>query len=156
MSMSSSVLASELLAVQPEALEPDAIENLAEAFANYCKDAAALTPILAPAIATAKTAFIGAASGLSNSGAGAGKIVAAIQAFWTSIAAGGTSSFAGATAISPAFSSLSAGAISPVFTANIDGALSQSAATSALALAIHATRTGGTVTTAGPVVTPIA
>jgi hypothetical protein len=154
-SLSSATLASELLAVVPETLEADAIQNLADAFADYCVGAQAATPILAGGIALGKAAFISTASGLSTSGAGAAKIVAAIHAFWSAVAGGLSASFAGATAITPAFGSLVSGDLQPVFDSNTSGSASLVAATSALASAIHAKKGGGTVTTPGPTVTPI-
>jgi hypothetical protein len=153
--MSSATLATQLQAVVPEALEADAVANLADAFANYCATAQAATTLTAAGKALGKAAFIAAAVGISTPGAGAAGIVAAIHAFWTAVAGGLATSFAGATAITPAFASLTSADLQPVFDSNTSGSATLASAASALATAIHAKRTGGTVTTPGPTVTPI-
>jgi hypothetical protein len=155
MAMSSATLSSELQNVVPEDTEADAIQNLASAFADYCATASALTTLTAAGKALGRAAFVTTAVGISASGAGAAKLVAAIHAFWTAVAGGLAASFSGATAIVPAFASLTSADLQPVFDSNTSSSASISAAASALATAIHAKKGGGTVTTPGPTVTPI-
>lgn len=153
MALSSATLSSGLQAVVPETTEAAAVQNLATAFADYF---GACTPTLLPAgKAAGRAAFVTAASGISASGAGAAKLLAAVQAFWAAVAGGLAASFSGATAIAPAFPSLASSDFSSAFASNTSGSASISAAASALATAVHAKRAGGTVTTPGPTVTPI-
>jgi hypothetical protein len=159
MAMSKAKLQTKLSAVVPVATEAAAIENLAEAYAQHVKDdpvgtgAQALTPILAGGVALGKAAMVTALAGMSVSGAAAGKIKAGLQAFWAAVAGGLTTSFASAIAITPPpFSSLN---LQAVFDAVTAGDYTQAQAADAIATEIHANVGGGTVTTPGPVVTPI-
>lgn len=156
MAMSQSVLSTQLAAsMGPAATESAAIDNLVAAYAIYAADATALTSILSAGIDLGKTAMASALVGMSAPGAGAAKFVDGFQEFWVGVAGGLTASFAGATAISPPpFAGLLA-ALQPVFDANRDLARSLEDSMDALATAIHLEVTGGTVTTAGPTVTPI-
>ncbi len=155
MAMSQSALATELLAMVPVGTEAEAISNLATAYANYAADAEALTPILSTGIDLGKAAMEAALVGMSSPGAGAAIWVSGYQAFWVGIAGGLTLSFVGATAIAPPpFSGLLA-VLQPVFDANRALGRDLADSTDALATIIHADVIGGTVTTAGPTVTPI-
>lgn len=155
MTLSISTLSTQLQNLIPADNEPDAVENLALAWSEYCKGAQALTPITAAGIALGEAAFRVAAIGISVPGQGAIKMHAAIIAFWGAVSLGLAVSFAGAIAVTPAFVSLTPSMLDAVFASTTAAGLSLPDAANAIATAIHATFPGGTVTTAGPVVTPI-
>ncbi len=155
MTLASATLSTELQNVVPEAAEVDAITNLVEAYAAYASDAEALSPILTAGVDLGKAAMAAALVGMSTPGAGGAKYVAGFAAFWTGVAGGLAASFAGATAITPpTFSSLLA-ALQPVFDDNTNNEENLVDAMDAIASVVHANVGGGTVTTVGPVVTPI-
>jgi hypothetical protein len=86
MAMSENTLATELKAMGLHSTEVAAAAAWATAFANYFKDAESnATPINVAAIPAAKTAMQGGLSGMSASGAAAGKIAAAIGLFWAAL-----------------------------------------------------------------------
>lgn len=156
MALSQSTLATELESQIPEGAEAAAISNFADLYASYTEAAAALTPLLAAGVALGKAAMPAAMTGMSVSGAGAGKIVAGIQAFWVGVAGGLAASFVGATAITPPPHSGLLAALQPVFDSNTSGSRSLADSAAAVAVVMHAQAIiGGTVTTTGPTVTPI-
>ena len=83
MAMSASVLAADLLNLDPVATEAEAITTLADAYAVFAADAVAgLQTITAAGVALGKAAMITALAGVSVPNAGAGVLVAATQAFF--------------------------------------------------------------------------
>lgn len=157
MVMSASVLATELLNLDPVDNEVDAITTLTDAYATFAADAVAgAQSLTAAGVALGKAAMITALTGVSVPNAGAAILVAATQAFWAAVAAGLATSFVGATAITPPPHSGLSAAFAVTFPANTSGALSKAAATSAVADDFYAQAIiGGTVTYPGPVVSPI-
>lgn len=149
-------LASELAALVPTGQEAEAAERLALAYAVYAADAEAATPILEAGVEAGQAAMEAALVGMSAPGAGAVKLEAGVKAFWAAVALGLATSFAGATAITPPPFTGLALAIQATFDANLAGGASLEDAADALAATIHAALPGGTVTTPGPTVTPIA
>lgn len=153
MAMSAAVLATQFANVLPEADEADAIANFADAYAVYAAFATAASPILPAGVALGKAAMVLAMAGLSGSGAGAGKLKDGVVAFWGAVALGLATSFAGATAIlRPTFPALD---LQPDFDDITDNSKTQAQAALILATTLHTEKTNGTVTTAGPTVTPI-
>jgi hypothetical protein len=136
--------------------EAAAIEAWAEAFATYFEGATANGVPATPAAlhAAAKTAMKGAMSGLSTAGATA--IQAGVVAFWGALVAAPPTYFTAALALSaaPGLSGL-APALAGVFETNQSSGASQDTALGAIATAIHALQTGGTVTFPPSVVFPL-
>lgn len=154
MALSAATLSTALQSMTPRSSEADAIAALVNAYATHAEDAEAATAILSGGINLGKAAMSAALVGMSATGAGAAKMAGGIVAFWSAVAGGLATSFAGATAISPPFATLSAADIQPVFDANVAAAKSLSDACDAIAAAIYAKLAGGTVTV-GLTVTPI-
>lgn len=155
MAMSQSTLATELANLAPAPSEAAAIVTLVDAYATFCEDATALSPILAGGITLGRGAMSTALVGMNNSGQGAAKWASGMNAFWTAVAGGLATSFAGATAITPP-SPVTSGATQTIFDANRDLERSLVDSTDALATLFHGLAiVGGTVTTVGPTVTPI-
>lgn len=155
MSLSEATLSTQLQTLGNPATEAEAIERLAEAYGTYMEDAEALTQITAFPIVFGKANMETAMVGLNVTGNAATALAAGLTAFWATVVTSGPLAFASASAISPAAVSI-APAIQAVFDAN--KALNRNLVDSADALAsvIHAASiSGGTVTTPGPIVTPI-
>lgn len=153
--MTATALSSAFQAMVPVATEAEAATNLAGAYATYAEDAQTLTPILAPGVELGRVAMAAALTGMSTPGAAAAVIAGGIQAFWVAVAGGLATSFAGAVAITPPSPTLIAVDLQTVFNANTASSLSISDSADALSVVVHAKIVGGTVTTAGPTVTPI-
>ncbi len=135
--------------------EAAAITALVNAFNTYAAGAQAATPVLAAGLTLGRAAMSSALVGMNASGAGAAKVATAIKAFWTAVAGGLATSFAGATAIVAPYQTLTTTHVQDAFTASKNAGSSLAASADALAAAIHPKRTGGTVTTAGPTITGI-
>lgn len=151
--MTQGALSTALQGMVPVGDEAAAIVNLVSAYSAYATDATALTPILAAGVLLGESSMAAALVGMSGSGQGATKFKEGVEAFWVAVAGGLSTSFAGASAISPpTFGSLD---IQAVFddNASLDRSLVDSA--DALATELHSGKTNGTVTTAGPIVTAI-
>jgi hypothetical protein len=156
MALVQNTLATQLQNLAPASVEATAITNLVNAYATYAAGAAALTPILSTGIDLGKAAMQSALVGMSATGAGLVSIPAAIVAFWAAVAAGLTASFAGATAITPPPHATLAALFAATCAANTASELSLADSTAAIAANMHENAIlGGTVTTAGPTVTPI-
>lgn len=155
MAMSQSTLAL-LLQNPPQGAEADAIVDIAGAYAEFAEDATALTPILAAGIALGLAAMAPALVGMSDPGKGSEKFTDGIQAFWGAVAGGLTTSFVGATAITPPPHAGLKALLDSAFVTNVSNKASLEDATDLIATHMHAQAIiGGTVTTAGPTVTPI-
>lgn len=159
MVMSKTKLEGKLASIVPVGTEAEAIANFANAYADHVLDvplgtgAQAATPIQAGGVALGKAAMIAALTGMNDPGAAAGKLKSGLQAFWNAVAGGLTTSFAGATAITPPpFSAID---LQPVFDYVRDNELTQPQAMDLIAQEIHSNVSGGSVTTPGPTVTPI-
>lgn len=159
MVMSANTLAIELQNLVPTDSEEAAANALANAYAVFASDAEALTPILSTGIDLGKVAMIPALTGMSIFNQGATAIQTGVLAFWSAVAAGLTTSFAGALAITPPTGNATlANSLQPVFDANVASNASLVDATNAIAIVMHAAAiVGGTVTTAGVpvIITPI-
>lgn len=157
MAMVSSTLANQLLNLNPVSTEAAAITTLANAYAAYAGAAVAgAQPLTAAGVALGKAAMTTALAGISVPGAGAAKLVAGIQAFWGAVAIGLTTSFVGAVAITPPPHAGLLALLSSTFASNVASKASKANATSAIASNCHSQAViGGTVTYAGPVVSPI-
>lgn len=156
MAMAQATLAAELQNLTPVITEAEAIANWVDAYGAFAAEAEAATPILEDGIDLGKDAMATAMVGMSADGQASTKIEAGIQAFWGAVATGLTSSFAGATAITPPPHAGLKGALDSTFLANTSGAVSLEDATDAIATVLHGLAiVGGTVTTPGPTVTPI-
>jgi len=84
--LSQTKLADQLVHLVPVGSEAEAIAHLATAWETYFSDATvALAPTTPGALAGAMSAFKGALVGLNLPNAGATKIQAAIQAFWSAL-----------------------------------------------------------------------
>jgi hypothetical protein len=130
-------------AMAPTDQEPTAIQNFADAWETYFKDASVMgAPTVPGSLAGAKSAMIGAMTGLSTAGAAA--ISAGITAFWGVVAGASASIWPGTLAAIPApgIGGVAA-AITPVFAANTAGKLEIGPAMQAIAAAIHPTQLGG-------------
>ena len=155
--MSRATLSSELQGLTPSGTEADAIQKLTAAFAAYCEEAVALTPILSAGIDLGVEAMEAELVGMNAPGAAAAKIAAGFQAFWNAVALGLATSFAGASAITPPSYAALPVMLQGVFYANRDLGRTLEESADVMATAIHvSTVPGGSVTTAGPAVTPIA
>jgi len=156
MAMAQATLSASLVAeMTPVSSEAAAIANLVAAYSAYAEEAEALTSILGPGVELGEGAMAIALVGMNTPGAGPAKFVAGLQAFWTGVAGGLTTSFLGATAISPIPYAGLLAALTPVWTANQALERSVEDAMDAIATAIHSQVAGGTVTTSGPTITPI-
>ncbi len=156
MTMVAATLSTELQNMTPSTTEASAITALTDAYGVFAADATALTPILIAGVNLGKAAMAPALVDMSVPGAGAAKMVAGIVAFWVAVAGGLTTSFAGATAIFPPANAGLQAALDAIFLTNTAGNLSLADAMTNVANAMHSQAIiGGTVTTAGPVVTPI-
>lgn len=156
------LLGSGLANMSPTMQEAVAIQNFADAFANYFALASVGgVPALPGSLSGAKSTMIGAMSGLSASGGAAAAITTGITAFWGVVAASSATIWPAA----PAFPAVSAtpppglagiaGALNGVFAANKAGNLALAAAANAVATAIHSTQLGGIAIVATvPVPTP--
>ncbi len=96
MAMTQAVLSTELQSLGPAASEAVAIANLTSAYATYCEDAQALSPILSTGIDLGIAALELALVGMEAPGASAAKIASGLDAFWVAVALGLLTSFAGA------------------------------------------------------------
>lgn len=157
MAMQQSTLADQLANLVPAATEAAAITRLADAYATFATDAVAgAISITAAGIALGKAAMLLALVGVSSPGAGATVLASAVQAFWTAVAGGLTTSFSGATAIVPPPNAGLQALLTTTFATNTASQASLSAATNAVATVMHNQAIiGGTVTFPGPVVSPI-
>jgi len=128
--------------------------NWADALEAYASDAQALTPLLAPGVALGRAALIAYlnANDISVPGAAAAGLVGAFQAFWTGVAGGLATSFAGAIAITPPPYAVN---LQPAFDTATSTPQTKAQASASLAAVLHAGLVGGTVTTPPAVVTPI-
>ena len=136
-------LASAMEAMTPTDQEAIAIQNFAGAWETYFKDAATMgVPTTPGSLAGAKSAMIGAMSGLSTAGATA--ILAGITAFWGVVAGASASIWPGTlSAVPPPGLAGIPAALVPVFAANTAGNLAIDPAMQAIAGAIHPTQLGG-------------
>lgn len=160
MALVSNTLASGLANMAPTNAEATAIANFADAWTTYFQGASvAGVPAAGGTLAGAKSAMIGAMTGLSVTGAAA--MQAGITAFWGVIA----SSFAAiwlippsvvVAAIPPTTLSGIAAALAPVFAANAaDPTKTIAQATSAIATVLHTNGgLGGIATVQPPPVAP--
>lgn len=150
-------LATAMLNLVPAATELEAAQVLADAYGTFASTAAAgAVPITPLAITNGKTAMTAALVGMSASGAGAAKIAAGVIAFWGAVAAGLTTSFAGAVVITPPPNAGLAAALSAQFASNIATMASQAVATASIASVMAAQAIiGGTVTFPLSIVLPI-
>lgn len=155
--MASATLANQLLNLDPVATELQARQTLTDAYGVYASAAVAgAVAITVAGINLGKAAMLAALVGMNASGAGAAKLVAGVQAFWTAVAGGLATSFAGATAITPPPHAGLLALLTSSFATNTSGAASKASATSLIASNFHAQAIiGGTVTFPGPVVQPI-
>jgi hypothetical protein len=157
MVMAASVLATELLNLDPVPTEAQAIQTLADAYAVFAADAVAgAQPITPAGVAAGKAAMIAALPGMNSPGASAMVLATAVQAFWGAAALGLATSFAGATAIVPPPNAGLQALLTSDFSTNTGSSASKAAATSLLANDFYAQSViGGTVTYPGPIVSPI-
>lgn len=156
MAMAQATLATELETVFAGAgTEAGAISLWATGYGNYAAAATALTPILAAGVTLGEAALIANMTGLSTPGFAVTAIAAGLRAFWVAVAGGLATSFAGATAITPPPLTGLEAALTAAFATNNTPAVTRAQAASTCATAIHGVIAGGTVTTAGPIVTPI-
>jgi len=144
MPLSQSKLATELEAMEPAGDELTAIQNFATAFNNYFKDATAGVPAIPATLDPAKSAMVGAMTGLSITGAAA--IQAGITAYWGVVALSGATIWIlvppiAAVTPPPGLGGLVA-SLAAAFTANTVGALDLIASAAAIAAAIHSTQSG--------------
>ncbi len=119
MAMSQATLATELDNLDPTTDEAAAIIILADAYGVFVAEAQAATPILPAGVAMGKAAMAAGLVGMSTDGAGTTLIPAAIIAFWVAVAAGLTTSFAGATLIVPPPHATLASAFAALMPANV-------------------------------------
>ena len=157
MAMSRTTLASELLNLVPVATEVEAAQTFTDAYATFAAGATAGPSTITPTgIALGKAAMAAALVGMSAPGAGASSITSGVQAFWSAVASGLATSFAGALAIVPPPHAGLNSALGDAFDANTSSAATKEAATSRIADALYTQAVaGGTVTYFGPVVVPI-
>lgn len=157
MARTAATLETELNNLALYSAEGPAITAWADAFGVYFADATTATAgaILAPGVATAKTAMAGAMTGLSTTGAVA--IAAGITAFWATGAAAPVTWWAGCTLIVPPVAPLAAlvAALGVTFALNIAEEASKAVSMARIAANIHTACTGGAATFPGPVVDPI-
>lgn len=153
MAMTQAKLASELNVMDPTGDSALAAQRLAQAYANYCADATALTPILPAGVELGRVAMQSALLGMNTGGQAV--FEAGILAFWTAVAGGLTLSFAAAIAITPPTNAFN---FAPAYDLNLAGGVTKAQATANIAAVWHpATIVGGTVSTPGipVIVTPI-
>jgi len=160
MALVQATLASGLANMAPTSTEATAIQNFADAWDSYFQGASvAGTPANGGALAAAKSAMIGAMTGLSVTGAVA--IQAGITAYWGGVA----TAFAAiwvippnvvVAAIPPPGLSGIAAALTPVFVANsADPTKTIAQATAAIAAVLHtAGGLGGIATVQPPPIAP--
>ena len=147
----------------PTNTEAAAIQAWADGYAIYAANAQALTTITPAGVALGKAGMISGMAGLTNPGNAATAIATGLRGFWSAVAGGLATSFAGATAITaPPFVGLEA-ALTANFATNNAPGVTRDAAAALVALNVHAYALSppsnvGTVTTPGapPVITPIA
>lgn len=153
MAMIQSTLATEFLNLDPEIDETDAAENMAEAYRVYSLTAEANgITILSAGSAAGKTAMKSALAGMSASGAGAGKMQSAVNAFWAAAIPPGWPTNIGFSAQSGTM-----GGLQGTFDSNTSGSVDKATATAAIAGVFHGASSGadGTVTFPGPIVATI-
>ncbi len=157
MAMSQSVLAAQLLNLVPSPTEAAAVITLANAYGVFAAGAVAgAVAITAPGVALGKAAMQAALVGMSAPSAGAVVLTAAVQAFWAAVAAGLSTSFPAATAVTPPPHAGLQALLVSTFAANTAAGADLATATQAVATALHNQAIiGGTVAFPGPVVSPI-
>jgi len=154
MPLSASTLASELEALEPTTNAVLAAQRTAQAYANYFSNA---TGVIPGGIPSAQFAMASAIGYLYDPPNGAAQIQAGITAFWSVISTSPAAFFAGATIVTPPPTlGAIAAALSSTFPVNRAAGLSLADAMQAVAAVIHPNSLGGTYTTPGPTVTPIA
>lgn len=142
MAFVAATLASGLKNLSPVGTEAQAIQTLASAWHDYFKvSSVAGVPALESALLAAKSAMVGALSGMSQSNQAAAKLAAGITAYWGIVIPAAASVWVTAPAIisatpPPGLGGLTA-TISGIFTANASGKLSLNDSATALANALH-------------------
>lgn len=155
--MSQATLATELLNLTPTATEAGAVAALTDAYGVYAAEATANgVPLSAAGVDLGKAAMATALVGMSDPDAGLTKIPAAVAAFWSAVATGGPTSFAGATAVTPPPHTTLPADFEALMTSNTAASVTSQEAADSLAEILHTGATvGGTVTFPGPVVSSI-
>jgi hypothetical protein len=144
MALVQATLSSGLANMTPTGSEATAISNFVTVWDNYWSNASVLGVTATPgSYAAGLSAMQGALSGLSASGAAAGKIQSGIQAFWTAIAASASAIFIVAPTVlvppitpPPGIAGIAA-ALAAAFGAATAGSLSLADAADAVATALH-------------------
>ena len=157
MAMASNVLAVELLALVPVATEAEAVVTLSNAYAEFAADAVAgEVAITAAGVELGKVAMQAGLVGMNAPNAGVAKITSAVIAFWTAVAGGLSTSFAGATAITfPPHAGLAA-LLTATLATNLATSADRPTATNAMAVDLYNQAiVGGSVTFPGPTVVAI-
>lgn len=100
--MSELTLKNALIAIAPSATEAEAITALVDAYGIFAADAeAGVLPLLLVGLDAGKAAMATKLVGMNGAGAGLVKIPQGIISFWGAVALGLSTSFAGATVITP-------------------------------------------------------
>lgn len=156
MAMLQATLSAALAGMAPEGDEAVVIASFTAAIEAHTLAATALTPILPAGVALGEAAMLLALVGMTDLNQAATKVQDGLTAWWAAIAGGLTTSFAGATAITPPDMSSIATDLQTAFDANLAALLNLADAADEIATVIHAAALdGGSVTTPGPVSTPI-
>lgn len=150
MAMLAATLAAGLLSltVNPSDTELAARQKFADAYGSFASTANAGGAVITPVgVAAGKAAMVSALAGLSTPGSGATVLTNAVLAFWSAVAAGLATSFAGATAITPPPHAGLGSELQSVGNANVASKASAIDATNAIANAFYSQAIiGGTVT----------
>lgn len=150
-----STLASALEALVPTTDAAAAVQTLADAYRVYMAAATSNgLPLLGTGVAASEMAQAMTFPADGTAASAAGVLADGVQTFWSQVARVPSSSFAGATLITPPTGLAGlAVALTTVFETSVGSSLEESAA--ALAAALHTASAGGTATFPGPVVTAI-
>lgn len=156
MAFNTDVLRDEILNLGFFTTEADAIEGWANAFRTYFEGATTVIggPIIAANLTPARSAWVGASTGLSVTGSTA--LQNAIIAWWNVGVANPSSWFATCTAITPPpnLATLAAN-LDTIFANNTASNADAVTAVTNVANAIHAVNVGGVATFPGPTTNPI-
>ncbi len=151
MAMSESTLATELENLAPTSTESEAAQTLTDAYGVYAAGAiAGGVPITSAGVDLGKAAMLPALAGMSADGAGITIIPSAVVAFWNGVAGGLSTSFVGATAITPPPHATLPSAFASLMPTNTSGDVTKAEAAASIAEIMHADAiVGGTVTYPG-------
>lgn len=145
MALVPATLAAGLSGLSPTDKEAVAINTIATAYTNFMSTAmAGPIPIIPAGLQAAKTAMIGAMSGLSNQNNGAQSIANGVNAFWGVMAGAAAALFPTATSLTPPPTvSLIATALPGVFASNVSGKLDLASCANTVAAVIASNSLGG-------------